>query len=450
MTRKSALIFGGIAILLVAILYLTLPVFRAPTPATLSLLGEDASTMQAIDTLKVKFEKAIGVKVVAVKNAFEVLQQKANADLSSGSGLYDIILNVNSSLATYVRNHWVYTLAELTKIDPSLANPALQKDLFPATWHEVGFYPESPGSKPEAIGYPWAANTMLLVYNKHLFEDPANREAFRRKYGKDLIPPTQWEDYRNIAEFFTRPSLKQYGTVLEGANGGWLYYEWINFAYSMGGGVMKKSYGWEGDANTPLILDSPETVAATKFYVSLKPYSAGDFLSTGQNEQVELMKGGNIAMAIIWSDTLFPLVRSPGGDQFGFAAIPGEKSQIGGGIFYVNRKSRHVDLATKFLQFYFQPDTQRDLVLNGVCSPVRSVYEDPDVKRQIPYAEALALSLERGVYMSEAGPDADAVQDEVTSAIQRIWRGEATVEDSLRDAQISLQKKRQAIFSTSR
>jgi len=447
-SRKRRFIVVGLAAVVAALAMIAY--FRAnrePEHVTLTILGEDASTMQAIDTVKGRFEAAHGVQVSTTKNAFEVLQQKANADLSSGSGLYDIILNVSSSLSSYVRNGWVYTLADLTHMDPALDNQSLDKDLFPRTWREVGFYPTTPGGQPEAIGYPWAANSMLLVYNKKMFDDPANRDAYRRKYGTDLAPPTQWQDFRQIAEFFTNPTKGQHGVVLEGASGGWLYYEWVNFAYSMGGGVMKKSYGWEGDAATPLILDSPETIAATKFYVSLKPYTAGDFLSTGQNEQVEMMRGGNIAMAIIWSDTLFRLVHSPAGSQFGYAPIPGDKSQIGGGIFYINKKTKHPKLDAEFLQFYFQHDTQRDLMLQGLCSPVRSAYDDPTVIKEVPYAHALRQALEEGVYMTEAGPDADAVEEEVTSAVQRIWRGETTAETGLHEAQLDLQKKRAAIFA---
>lgn len=447
MAGKRAVIWVALAMgLLVLIVLLILRTGRPVEEETLTILGEDASTMQAIDGVKGKFEGEHHVKVATTKNAFEVLQQKANADLSSGTALYDIILNVNSSLSSYVRNGWVFKLAELQRIDATLGKGDFEKDLFPNTWHEVGFYRTQPGSEPEAIGYPWAANTMLLVYNKKLFNDPKNREAYRQKYGTELAPPTAWEGFRQIAEFFTRPANGQFGVVLQGANGGWLYYEWVNFAYSMGGGVMKKAFGWEGDAQTPLILDSPKTVAATQFYVGLRPYSAGDFLSTGQNEQVEMMRKGNVAMAIIWSDTLFSLVHSPIGDQLGFAPIPGDESQIGGGIFYVNKKSKHPKLAAEFLAFYFQRDTQRDLITRGLCSPLRSAYGEPGVEA-VPYASALRQALEKGVYMTEAGPDADAVQEVVTSAVQRIWRGQTGVEVGLRDAQTELQKKRQAIFA---
>jgi len=226
--------------------------------------------------------------------------------LSSGTSLYDVILNVNSSLSSYVRNGWVFKLGELQKINPALGGSALEKDLFPNTWREVGFYRTQATSEPEAIGYPWAANTMLLVYNKKLFNDPVNLSGYRQKYGKELAPPSTWEEFRNAAEFFTQRPMASMGSYSRERMAGGCTTSGINFAYSMGGGVMRKQFGWEGDATTPLILDSPETIAATKFYIGLRPYSAGDFLSTGQNEQVELMRKGNIAMAVVWSDTLYP------------------------------------------------------------------------------------------------------------------------------------------------
>ena len=126
----------------------------------------------------------------------------------------------------------------------------------------------------------------------------------------------------------------------------------------MGGGVERKHYGWEGKQDTPLILDSPETIAATKFYISLKPFDATDFFSTGQAEQQEAMRTKNIAMAIVWSDSLFALANSPEGSKFGFAPIPGDKSLIGGGTFFVNRHSRNPKQAVEYVVHVMQRGAQ--------------------------------------------------------------------------------------------
>lgn len=55
-----------------------------------------------------------------------------------------------------------------------------------------------------------------------------------------------------------------------------------------------------------------------------------------------------------------------------------------------------------------QPDKQIALTKQGLCSPLKSTYEDDEVM-QIPYAEALKKSLEQGAYFFEAGPECDVV-----------------------------------------
>lgn len=419
---------------------------RSPSGVALTVLGENTSTLQALAATKSDFERREGASINCAMDTFEVLQQKANQDLSMGTGLYDIILNVNFSLSSYVRNGWVLTRHDILSLAPDKNLWAFESDLFPNIWKETGYYPLRPNAEPEAVGYPFAANTMLLVYDKQLFSDPAQRASYQKKFGRELAPPSTWDEFRKIAEFFTQPDINRHGVVLQGANGGWLYYEWCNFAYSMGGGVLKKKYGWEGDLSTPVIIDSPETLAATEFYLSLKPFNAGDFFSTGQNEQGKLLKDRKGAMAIVWSDVLYDLIRD-NKDVFGFAPIPGTKSMIGGGIFYINKKSRYPKVAAEYIANVLSKEQQVKLIQLGLCSPLRSAYESPEVKG-IPYAAALKTSLDRAVYMCEAGPDADVILDIVTQTIQRIWKGENSATDCLRKANVDLRAKRKEIFES--
>lgn len=46
-----------------------------------------------------------------------------------------------------------------------------------------------------------------------LFESGAEMEAFKAKYGYDLAAPTNWQQYRDTAEFFTRPDQNLFGAV---------------------------------------------------------------------------------------------------------------------------------------------------------------------------------------------------------------------------------------------
>ena len=43
----------------------------------------------------------------------------------------------------------------------------------------------------------------LLYYRKDIFEDPANKEEFKAKYGYDLAPPETWKAFGEICQFIT-------------------------------------------------------------------------------------------------------------------------------------------------------------------------------------------------------------------------------------------------------
>ena len=54
------------------------------------------------------------------------------------------------------------------------------------------------------------------------------------------------------------------------------------------------------------------------------------------------------------------------------------------------------------------------------------------------------------MYMLEAGPDSDAIQQVLTAALQRMWRGEIDVKEGLRDARRQVEAKRVEVFKALR
>src|SRR3546814_2985453 len=69
-----------------------------------------------------------------------------------------------------------------------------------------------------------------LSYRVDLFEDPEEQKAFRDKYGYDLAPPVTWDQYYDVAEFFTRPEEKLWGTVEAFWRGGQQF--WFFFTHA--------------------------------------------------------------------------------------------------------------------------------------------------------------------------------------------------------------------------
>ena len=423
-------------------------------PVTITVLGEDSSNLQAMESLKGDFERETGIKVDFKKHSFEDARQKADDDLARGTGKYDIVLQYNFALSNYARHRYVYSIDELKALMPHGSQEQLKNDLFSAAWQEVGFYYRDPlnfQAGEIGIGYPFAANTMILVYNKKIFSDQKIREKYIKENGRELSPPKTWADFRTTAAFLTDKKKQQYGVCLQGGEGGWLYYEWMNFLFGMGGAMMQKNRGWEGDETTNVLLANPAGLEAARLYLALKPYTCPGFFTIGAAEQREAMLSGNVAMAIMWSDYVYELEkRAKVKDlSFGFSPIPGDKSMLAGGAFYINRHSHHPREAASYIMFLLKHNNQVRLARNGLCSALQSVYLDPKVQA-LNYSEALRASLQRGVYMLEAGPDATAVQDIVTEHLQKAWRGQESIDNALTQAEHEIRAKRAEIWATLR
>lgn len=417
----------------------------------ITVLGEASASLNAVGDIKQQYIDQTGESIITKGFTFEEAMEKANVDFANGTGKYNIVMQYNFSLSSFVRNNYIYNLQELSgENDVDLAE--LENDLFRNAWEEVGFYyknPAMPDTNYVKVGYPFAANTMVLAYNKPMLDDIANKNAFKAKYGYDLQAPVTWTQLRDIAEFFTNPAKDTYGICMEGAAGGWLYYEWALFANAMGGGVMQKKHGWEGDLNTPFLMTNENTIKATEFYLSLKPFNKGDYFNIDAIAQTKEVLKGNVALAFVWSDYLQGAFFNPNtkeyDNRFGFVKVPGTKSPLAGGAFFINKKSSNPQAAFKFAKWLLKKDNQIKMVKSGLSSPCRSVYDSPEVQ-YIPFVKAIKESLETGVYMYEAGPDADLINGKITTWMQKAWKGEVTAKAALESAYGEIAKERETIF----
>jgi len=418
----------------------------------LNIIGENSSTIQALMKLKEEYEaQNPNVILNFHPNTFDDAFNKSNQDFINGTGLYDIILQYNFSLSSFVGNNYVYPIDELLAKIPNV-DLAFEKDLFPEAWKEVGYYYKDINNQAAGhvkVGYPFASNSMLVMYNKEMLENEENKLKFRKKYSKELEPPKTWENFKNIADFFTNPSDGTYGVCLAGGNGGFLYYDWMNFLYGFGGKIMDKTVGWYGDKESELFLSSPDAIKALEYYISLKPANKGNFTDVEQSLQMKHMKEGKTALAIVWSDMIYPNLNVNGeiDNRFGFEEIPGGKSVLAGGAFFINKKSKNAIEAAKFIMYVMKPDIQTKLARNGLSCPSMSSYSDIEVAK-LPYSKPLFNSLKRGGVVLEAGPESSAISDIITTYVQRCWNNGETPESALTKAQMEIEQKRKEIYNS--
>ena len=410
---------------------------------TIVILGEDSSNLKAYATLSDDFTKKTGIRLRFEGATFEQSVQKADADFRNGKGDYDIVLQYNFSLAPYVRNQYVARIEDVVPA-ATLNKLHINEDMFQNALQETSFYysnPQDSTSPAKQFGFPFAANTMLMVYNKDLFDSPELRSAFKRQTGRELQPPREWNEYLEVAEFFAHTRMGLKGVCMQGAADGWLYYEMANYLFGMGSGTSHKQRGWE--ETSALSIATPENAAVLRYVKRLRATSAGDFFTVGASQQQEIMLQGKVAMALMWSDYLLPLVADNSGKapHFGFAPVPGKMSGLAGGAFYLNRKSRHLPAAAQFVLFALEPENQKKLIERGLISASRSAYTDA-VLAKVPYAQALRISLERGGFMFEAGTDAEIINSALTTYTQKYMRGEISEVQALSLTENEVRAKR--------
>jgi multiple sugar transport system substrate-binding protein len=406
----------------------------SPAP-TIHVIGDAVSAVDAIEQLTPDFTRETGITVVIEKAGYAASLQKATADLQAKAGTYDLILQSRDALTSFATQGALFTINELEKAEGKKAD--FEGDLFPNAWHELSNY------KGETYGYPSAANTMFVLYRKDLIDSATEKEAFRKRYGYELAPPQDWKQYRDLAEFFTRPAEGFYGTLLQGKRFPAVWFEWLNFAFSFGGGVMEKEHAWQYG---PIIINSPETIQATDYYNSLKKFSYPGYANFTWDDAVGQMRQGHIFMCLMWSDALFhvvdPKVSSVVG-KVGFAPLPagkaGRVAEIAGSSYFVSRYSKNPGAAFEFILWMMRRDNQIKQELAKGASARKSVYDDTRVL-ELPYALANAQSLAVGRTMTDTVPEGPQIAETIETAVNDVLTDKKSSRQALDWAAVEINK----------
>jgi multiple sugar transport system substrate-binding protein len=208
--------------------------------------------------------------------------EKLVSELTARSAAYDLLVFPPYFLGDFV------ALGFLKELDPyfSLLDPKIGDDYIPVYKDPV----IKRNGKTYALMYD--GDMLQVAYRKDLFDDPDEQKNFKAKYGWDLAPPTTWDQYMQISEFFTRPP-KLYGTAFYAARG--FCYAWfVNIFAGMGG-------RWFAEDMKPTI-NSDAGVKALEMLVKMKDYAVPNILQIDYPALNEVFLNGSTAMVIQWND----------------------------------------------------------------------------------------------------------------------------------------------------
>ena len=195
-----------------------------------------------------KFTAETGITVNFTVVPYAGVFDKLSAEVASGTSNYDV--------AT-IDVIWMAKFAEFAEPLDDLFTDEIKADLPPALLADAQV-------DGKFVGMPGWANAEILFYRKDLFEVAAQQAAFEEKFGRDLAVPQTWEEFRDVAVFFTQDTnsdgtIDLYGTDVIGANPE----EWMAQVLQAG------SPGVVLDDGGNVIIDNEAHLKALEFYTGL-------------------------------------------------------------------------------------------------------------------------------------------------------------------------------------
>jgi ABC-type glycerol-3-phosphate transport system substrate-binding protein len=239
---------------------------------------------------------------------------------------------------------------------------------------------------------------------------------------------TTWDEYEHIAEFMHQPENGRYGAVVVGAPEDALWYRWTQYAHSFGAKILDAA---APDEYGDIVVNSPEAVRATEFYVKLLRFSPPDAAKYTEEDALRAFQEGRAATGVMWHD-LAPRVddsresKLPG--RYGYARLPtagGKRvTLLETDLFVIPESAPHPREAFELMQWALTHDVQLALTLNGGFSARPSVYKDQAVKRALRLHMWMFPNLIEGAVPTMMIPEADQIARAMSAELSRVVRGE--------------------------
>lgn len=324
------------------------------------------------------YKKETGTEVTLVELPYAGLYDRISSELKAGSPSFDV-----AALDAI----WLTAFAPgLSPID-DLFTDDVKSDLFGGLVTEAQV-------DGHFVGMPVWTNSEILFYRTDLFDDAKNKSDFEAKYGYPLAPPTTWEQYKDIAEFFTRDTdgdgkIDLYGTDVKGA----VETEWLATVSQAG----EKHMVLDPSTGTVTIDDAAHK-QALDYYVSLLPYAPTGAAQLDWAGAQNLFYQGKLAMMRFWGHAYRQTPDdSPIKGKIGAAPMIGGPGGIAGvpGAWYLSVPStgKNQDAAKKFIQFaYEHNDLSADTSLGLVAR--KSAFESKNGEAGYENYPALVTTLE--------------------------------------------------------
>ena len=381
------------------------------------------------------FEAATGAKIELVKVPQAEFQTKITADLSSGAGTFDVIIEPFILLHGHAAAGFYLPLEEFTAEDPDVD----LEDFIPLLLQGQGYY----GGK--LYGLPYKADAYIFFHRKDHFGDPAVQEAFAAKAGgKVLKVPETVDELIETARFFSKKfnpdSPTEFGwshMAMEGTNP---LYIWASRLAIYGGGYVDENFrpNFNNDAGK----------RAMEVAIQLNECCPPDVGSYSWEEANTAYLTGKVAMMEQWPG-LSKIAETEEGfwgrsaviGKTGYASMVGDmvngslvrSSILGGWTAAVSTHAKDQALAYRTIAFLTGKEGEPLKIPAGNDPCRQSTYAIPEIAAANPLYPTLQENLAQGRITPD--PDAPPVSNELgtemATVFNRVWTGDLTGDEAL-------------------
>nr|WP_244506349.1 extracellular solute-binding protein [Pararhizobium polonicum] len=424
--------------------------------ATIRGISESSPPSQYVrDVLAPAFSKATGVKVEFEATSWDQMYDKAIKDMEANTGVYDFVYIEQDIIYSYLARNFLVDITKTLVDKPDLKAPNFDTSKF------TSFIDNFKGSDGDLFGVPMEAFIKVYLYRKDLFEDEANKAAFKAKYSYDLAPATTHQQYRDIAEFFTdlgkEKGIELWGTTVQGNTGHpSSFYEFVETVAPTFG-----VYNWGIDLKTYAAtvenggrMNSPEAKTALKWWIDNLAYAPPESTSSTWDEVAATFAAGRAAQGFVYGENAAWIATEPSKSavvgKVGVTLPPVEDGvmqaaekgdgYIGyydGGAFGVPTSSKNQAAALLFLQYIAQEDVQPDWAVAGARITHTSTYDDPKVRAQDAKVSGYYTLMKDKGYLFRGAPPFpfhNQVREVAAPFIYQALIGEITPDEALDQA----------------
>ena len=341
----------------------------------------------------------------------------------------------------HLNTDWIFDAANeqaVLDLNPLIAENAPQN--YPEGWHQSLLHLQQINNG--TYGLPFHDGPECLIYRKDLFENPIEKQNFKKQFGYDLHPPKTWTEFTQIAEFFNRPKENLYGSVFANyPDGHNMVFIFCLLFWTKGGSLL--------NSRNQIDINRPEAVAALDYYRKIsnnKNAVHPKSIDFGSVEAGMAFAKGEVAMSINWfgfASMCEVIEESKVKGKVNIAELPHDENHETASLnvywlYTIGTGSKHQKLAYDFIRFATTPESDKLLTTEGGIGCRKSTWNDAEINETIPYYHKLELLHETALTLPQT-PIWPKVAELIDKMILKALKTDIPSEKLVEETQITIQ-----------